>query len=62
MRSYRAWKRHTALTLASYALLVLAIASALAKATRPAPVLPDDPDDHPPTDVGMIALTVPEIQ
>jgi SRSO17 transposase len=60
VRGYRAWKRHTALALAAYALL--AIASALAKATHPAPVLPDDPDQPPPTDVGMIALTVPEIQ
>lgn len=60
VRGYRAWKRHTALALAAYALL--AIASALAKATHPAPVLPDDPDQRPPADCGTTALTVPEIQ
>jgi hypothetical protein len=60
VRGYRAWKRHTALALAAYALL--AIASALAKAAHPAPVLPDEPDQPPPADCGMTALTVPEIQ
>jgi hypothetical protein len=60
VRGYRAWKRHTALALAAYALL--AIASALAKAAHPAPVLPDEPDQTPPVDCGMTALTVPEIQ
>jgi SRSO17 transposase len=60
VRGYRAWKRHTALALAAYALL--AIASALAKATHPRPVLPNDPDQQAPADCGMTALTVPEIQ
>jgi SRSO17 transposase len=60
VRGYRAWKRHTALALAAYALL--AIASALAKATHPQPVLPNDPDQQAPADCGMTALTVPEIQ
>lgn len=60
VRGYRAWKRHTALALAAYALL--AIASALAKATHPAPVLPDEPGQQAPADCGMTALTVPEIQ
>jgi SRSO17 transposase len=60
VRGYRAWKRHATLALAAYALL--AIASALAKATHPAPVLPDDPDQKAPADCGLIALTVPEIQ
>ena len=41
MRRYRAWKRHTALALAAYALL--AIASALAKAAHPAPSCPTSP-------------------
>ncbi|WP_421107387.1 hypothetical protein [Streptomyces sp. NEAU-S77] len=59
-RGYRAWKRHTALALAAYALL--AVASAMAKATRPAPVLPDDADQKAPVGCGMTALTVPEIQ
>lgn len=59
-RGYRAWKRHTALALAAYALP--AVASALAKATHPAPVLPDDADQKAPADCGMTALTVPEIQ
>jgi hypothetical protein len=60
VRGYRAWKRHTILALAAYALL--AIASALAKTTHHAPVLPDDPDQKAPADCGMIALAVPEIQ
>jgi SRSO17 transposase len=60
VRGYRAWKRHTALALAAYALL--AVTSALAKATHPQPVLPDDPDQQAPADCGMTALTVPEIQ
>ncbi len=60
MRSYRACKQHSALALAAYTLL--AVVSVLAEATRPAPVLPDDPDQPRPTDVGMIALTAPEIQ
>ena len=60
VRGHRAWKRHTALALAAYALL--AVASALAKAAHPAPVLPDDPDQQAPADCGMTALTVPEIQ
>lgn len=60
VRGYRAWKRHTVLALVAYALL--AVASALAKATHPTPVLPDDPDQKLPADCGMTALTVPEIQ
>ena len=60
VRGYRAWKRHTALALAAYTLL--AVASALAKAAHPLPVLPDDPDRQAPADCGMTALTVPEIQ
>jgi SRSO17 transposase len=60
VRGYRAWKRHTALALAAYALL--AVASALEKATHPQPALPDDPDQQAPADCGMTALTVPEIQ
>ncbi len=60
VRGYRAWKRHTALALAAYALL--AVASALAKASHSRPVLPNDPDQQAPADCGMTALTVPEIQ
>jgi hypothetical protein len=60
VRGYRAGKRHTILALAAYALP--AIASALAKTTHYAPVLPDDPDLKAPDDCGVIALTVPEIQ
>jgi hypothetical protein len=60
VRGYRAWKRHTALALAAYALL--AVASALAKAAHPRPVLPDDSDQQAPADCGLTALTVPEIQ
>jgi hypothetical protein len=46
VRGYRAWKRCTALALAAYALL--AIASALAKAAQPAPVLPKTRISRPP--------------
>ena len=59
-RGYRAWKRHTVLALAAYA--ILAVTSALDKATHPQPVLPTEPGQAPPVDCGMIALTVPEIQ
>ena len=60
VRNYQAWKRHVTLVMAAYALL--AVTAALAKTTHPTPVLPDDQDQTPPADCGMIALTVPEIQ
>jgi hypothetical protein len=60
VRGYRAWKRHTVLALAAYALL--AVTSALDKGTHPQPVLPNEPGRAPPVDCGMTALTVPEIQ
>lgn len=60
VRGYRAWKRHTTLALAAYALL--AIGSALDKAAHPAPVLPHNPDQAAPADCGKTALTVPELQ
>jgi hypothetical protein len=60
VRGYKAWKRHVTLSMAAYALL--AVTAAWARAAHPAPVLPDDADQPPPTDCGMIALTAPEIQ
>jgi hypothetical protein len=52
--------RHATLALAAYALL--AVAAAQAKVAHPAPVLPEDADQAPPADCGMVALTVPELQ
>jgi SRSO17 transposase len=60
VRLYRAWKRHA--TLAMAALAFLAVLAAIEKAAHPAPVLPHDPGQTPPTDCGTIALTVPEAQ
>jgi SRSO17 transposase len=60
VRGYTAWKRHVTLVMATYALL--AVTAARAKAAHPAPVLPHGPDQPPPADCGMIALTVPELQ
>jgi SRSO17 transposase len=60
VRLYRAWKRHVALAMA--ALAFLAVVAAIERSAHPAPVLPEDPDQLPPTDCGTIALTVPETQ
>ena len=60
VRGYRAWRRHATLAMAAYALL--AVAAAVARLAHPAPVLPDDADQHPPADTGMVPLSVPEIQ
>ncbi|HEV2634389.1 MAG TPA: IS701 family transposase [Actinocrinis sp.] len=60
VRCYRAWKRHV--TLAMAALAFLAVVAAIERTAHPAPVLPDQPDQLPPTDCGTIALTVPEAQ
>ncbi len=46
--------------MAAYALL--AVIAAWARAAHPAPVLPENDEQHAPEDCGMIALTVPEIQ
>lgn len=60
VRTYRAWKRHATLVIAAYALL--AVTAAQARASHPAQVVPHDIEQSPPTDCGMVALTVPELQ
>ncbi len=44
------------------ALAVCAVTAAHAKTSTPAPILPTQPDDQPPDDPGLIALTVAEIK
>ena len=60
VRLYTAYLRHVVLTMA--ALAVCAVTAAQAKTSAPAPVLPVTPDDQPPEDLGLIALTVAEIK
>lgn len=60
VRLYTAYLRHVVLTMA--ALAVCAVTAAQAKATAPAPILPSTPDDQPPEDLGLIALTVAEVK
>ncbi len=60
VRLYTAYLRHVVLTMA--ALAVCAVTAAHAKASAPAPILPVTPDDQPPEDLGLIALTVAEIK
>lgn len=60
VRLYTALSRHIMLTLA--ALAVCAVTAAQAKAAAPAPVLPTTPDEQPPADPGLIALTVAEVK
>jgi SRSO17 transposase len=60
VRLYTALLRHTVLTLA--ALAVCAVTAAQAKTQAPGPILPTTPDDLPPEDPGLIALTVAEIK
>jgi SRSO17 transposase len=60
VRLYTALLRHIVLTLA--ALAVCAITAAQAKTRAPAPILPTTPEEQPPTDLGLIALTVAEIK
>lgn len=60
VRLYTALLRHIVLTLA--ALAVCAITAAQAKTHAPAPILPTTPDQQPPDDTGLIALTVAEIK
>lgn len=59
-RRHTALTRHIVLTLA--ALAVCAITVADAKTRAPQPILPTGPDDQPPRDTGLIALTVAEIK
>ncbi len=60
VRLYTALFRHIVLTMA--ALAVCAITATQAKTRASAPVLPHTPDDQPPPDIGMIALTIAEIK
>ncbi|MGI8312126.1 IS701 family transposase [Saccharopolyspora hattusasensis] len=60
VRLYTALLRHIVLTLA--ALAVCAITAAQARTRAPAPILPTTPDQQPPEDPGLIALTVAEIK
>jgi SRSO17 transposase len=60
VRLYTALLRH--LVLAMAALAVCAVTAAQAKIPAPAPILPTTPDDRPPEDPGLIALTVAEIK
>jgi hypothetical protein len=60
VRLYTALLRHIVLTLA--ALAVCAVTAAQAKTRAPAPILPTTPDEQPPDDPGLIALTVAEIK
>jgi SRSO17 transposase len=60
VRLHTALFRHIVLTMA--ALAVCAITAAQAKTRAPAPVLPATSDEQPPSDPGLIALTVAEIK
>jgi SRSO17 transposase len=60
VRLYTALLRHIVLTLA--ALAVCAVTAAQAKTQAQQPILPTTPDDEPPHDPGLIALTVAEIK
>lgn len=60
VRLYTAYLRHIVLAIA--ALAVCAITAAQAKTSAPAPILPVGPDDQPPEDPGLIALTVAEVK
>jgi SRSO17 transposase len=60
VRLYTALSRHIVLTMA--ALAVCAVTAASAKTRAPAATLPTTPDDQPPEDPGLIALTVAEIK
>ncbi len=60
VRLYTALLRHIVLTLA--ALAVCAVTAAQAKTRAPAPILPTTPDQRPPDDLGLIALTVAEVK
>jgi hypothetical protein len=52
--------RHTVLTMA--ALAVCAVTAAQAKTRAPAAILPTRPNEQPPDNPGLIALTVAEIK
>jgi hypothetical protein len=60
VRLYTAYLRHIVLTIA--ALAVCAVTAAQAKTGAPVPILPVTPEDQPPDDPGLIALTVAEVK
>ncbi len=60
VRLYIPLLRHIVLTMA--ALAVCAVTAAQAKTRAPAPILPTTPEEQPPQDPGVIALTVAEIK
>lgn len=60
VRHYTALLRHIVLTMA--ALAVCAVTAAQEKTQAPPPILPNRPDEQPPTDTGLIALSVAEIK
>lgn len=60
VRRYTALLRHVVLTMA--ALAVCAVTAAQAKTRASQPILPTRPDQEPPVDTGLIALTVAEIK
>jgi SRSO17 transposase len=60
VRLYTALLRHIVLTMA--ALAVCAVTAAQARTRAPAPILPITPEDLPPEDPGLIALTVAEVK
>jgi len=60
VRRYTALLRHIVLTMA--ALAVCAVTVAQEKTQAPQPILPFLPDQEPPADTGLIALTVAEIK
>jgi hypothetical protein len=60
VRLYTALVRHVVLVMA--ALAVCAVTAAQAKTRAPAPILPTTLDEQPPSDPGLVALTVAEIK
>src|SRR5207247_2311507 len=60
VRLYTALLRHIVLTIA--ALAVCAVTAARAKTRAPTAILPTTPDELPPQDPGLIALTVAEVK
>jgi hypothetical protein len=60
VRLYTALLRHIVLTLA--ALAVCAVTAAQARTRAPVPILPASPDERPPEDLGLIALTVADVK
>jgi SRSO17 transposase len=59
-RTYTALLRHIVLAMA--ALAVCAVTAAQPRTRAPAPILPTTPDEQPPDNPGLIALTVAEIK